>query len=137
MSDINSNSIYVTQLQDLEFFQGDTVSIPFLFTDSDGDPIPLKPSDSVKWYLCPFGQYRQPVIILDSNSDDGKLIIDKDTNVVYVNLDEQITKNLTYGKYIQQPVLFYDSGGNTNRYLRAEGNIIFKQKIHEFSSFGI
>lgn len=129
-----SKSDYVTQIQDLEFFQGDTVSIPFMFVDVDGEPIPIRSSDSVKWYLCPFGQYKQPVIILDSKSGDGKIVIDRNTNIVYINLDEKLTKNLTYGKYVQQPVLFYDINGTLTRFQRAEGNIIFKQKINDFST---
>ena len=135
MAEYTSKSIYVTQLEDLEFFQGDTVTIPFVFVDQDGDTIPLKESDSVRWYLCPFGQYRQPVIILDSKSDDDAITVDDETNIVYVHLSEGVTKNLTYGKYTQQPVLVYNTAGKLHKYIRAEGNIIFKQNIHDFSSF--
>lgn len=53
--DVSSNltSAYVNTIDDMEFFQGDTVTIPFKFLDSDGDVIDLTGGDIMKWYLCP------------------------------------------------------------------------------------
>lgn len=47
---------YIQKLPDLEFFAGDTITIPFIFYDSQMNPIDLHRVD-VYWYLCPYGQF--------------------------------------------------------------------------------
>lgn len=132
--DVSSNltSAYVNTIDDMEFFQGDTVTIPFKFLDSNGDVIDLTGGDTMKWYLCPFGQFQAPAIVLSSENPD-EIFVDPITSVAYVKLNDSITGDLTYGKYVQQPVLYHNLGtGNTERYLRAQGNVLFKYKIRDF-----
>lgn len=130
--DVSSNltSAYVNTIDDMEFFQGDTVTIPFKFLDSDGDVIDLTGGDIMKWYLCPFGQFQAPVLELSSENPDD-IWVDPVTSIAYVKLDDEKTGSLTYGKYVQQPVLFHNVGNSMKRYLRAQGNILFKYKIRE------
>ena len=63
---------YSQQIDDITFFQGDTITIPFQFIDFDGDVVTLRKTSKsqtyVKWLLCPFGQYQNPLIELKSDS---------------------------------------------------------------------
>ena len=128
---------YSQQIDDMEFFQGDTIIIPFQFIDYDGDPIILNLSPKnktyVKWLLCPYGQYGNPLLELKSdptNSSAGDIVVDDDTNIAYVKLTDSLTKSLIYGKYVQQIVLYYDNGSGTLReFRRAQGFVTFKRKI--------
>lgn len=130
------------QIDDIEFFQGDTITIPFQFVDFNGDVITLRKTNNsqtyVKWQLCPYGQYQAPLIELKSDVNDpqnGNVSIDTDTNIVYVNLDSVMTANLTFGKYVQQIVLYYDfeDGNSQKEFRRAQGFLIFKQKIDDYN----
>jgi len=129
---------YAFTIDDLEFFQGDTVDIPFLFVDANGDDIIIQGQDYVKWYLCPFGQYKNTVMELSSqNADEITVDISYPDNggspqcICYVHLNADNTKYLTYGKYTQQPVLFHNTGSVTEQYRRAQGTILMKQKIYD------
>lgn len=131
---------YVQQIDDIDFFTGDTIIIPFQFVDYDGDVIMLKRNGPnrtyVKWSLCPYGQYQNPLVELKSdpvNSTAGDITIDADTDVVYVKLDSSITSHLIYGKYVQQIVLYYDFGNGQplKEFRRAQGFVIFKLKIDD------
>ena len=130
------------QIDDIEFFQGDTITIPFQFIDFNGDVITLRKTNNsqtyVKWQLCPYGQYQATLIELKSDVNDpqnGNVSIDTDTNIVYVNLDSAMTANLTFGKYVQQIVLYYDfeDGNSQKEFRRAQGFLIFKQKIDDYN----
>lgn len=127
---------YVTHLDDLEFFQGDTVTIPFEFYDGENNPIDLT-MVKVYWYLCPYGRFNSPAVVLDSFTLNSEGLTDiiinqKNKNVCYVNLNQEITKNLNYIKYTQQPVVVLTRGSIIEKYIRAEGNIIFKPAIKNF-----
>ena len=131
-----ADNIYVSQIVDLTFFQGDTITIPFLFVDGDNEPIDLRNVD-VYWYLCPYGRYKTPALILDSKTKDEfgntKIVINaSQPNLCYVNLSYVDTKKLNYVKYTHQPVLVLKNSRGTRRYIRAEGNIIFKPYIEDF-----
>lgn len=143
MQRINSSQFnsFVQQIDDVQFFQGDTVTIPFQFIDYNEHEIPLVKSDTdkttVEWRLCPYGQPQNPLIQLESTQDNIKtddVYIDPDTNVIYVNLDDQKTKSLIYGKYMQQVILHYDFGDGSPRkdFLRAQGFVVFKEKIQDY-----
>lgn len=131
-------NMFYQQIDDIEFFQGDTITIPFQFIDYNNDVIQLRKTDRsqtyVKWLLCPYGQFQNPVIELKSsvtgtNNDD--ITIDDVTNIAYVKLDSSKTRNLIYGKYVQQIILYYDfeDGSTQKEFRRAQGFVIFKQKI--------
>ena len=131
-------NMFYQQIDDIEFFQGDTITIPFQFIDYNNDVIQLRKTDRsqtyVKWLLCPYGQFQNPVIELKSsvtgtNNDD--ITIDDITNIAYVKLDSSKTRNLIYGKYVQQIILYYDfeDGSTQKEFRRAQGFVIFKQKI--------
>lgn len=131
---------YSQRIDDIEFFQGDTITIPFQFVDYDGEPITLRPSPKsrtyVKWSLCPYGQYQNPLVELKSdpaNSSAGDIVIDEDTNVAYIRLDDSITSNLVFGKYVQQVALYYDfmDGSPLKEFRRAQGFVVFKFKIDD------
>ena len=131
---------YSQRIDDIEFFQGDTITIPFQFVDYDGEPIPLRPSPKsrtyVKWSLCPYGQYQNPLVELKSdpvNSSAGDIVIDEATNVAYIRLDDSITSNLVFGKYVQQVALYYDfmDGSPLKEFRRAQGFVVFKFKIDD------
>lgn len=129
---IDSN-VYVTQIPDLVFFQGDTVTIPFVFVDGDDEPIDLRKVD-VFWYCCPYGRYQTPALTLSDKMEDEdgnkKIVIPESRpNVCYVNLTHEDTKNLNFIKYSHQPVLVLQNSYGTRKYVRAEGNIIFKPQI--------
>lgn len=135
MSSYLEENAYVKQIDDLTFFQGDTVTIPFEFYDGENNPIDLSLVD-IYWYLCPFGQYRTPVLILSSKDLDSsgvpKITIDEtQPNLCFVNLSQDDTGNLDYIKYTHQPILIFKNSRGTRRYIRAEGNIIFKPQIRE------
>jgi len=54
----------------MEFFREDRIRISFRFwhpPDSSGNMFPIDLTDGIKpvWYLCPFRQYQNPVIIKD------------------------------------------------------------------------
>lgn len=143
MQRVNSSQFnsFVQQIDDIQFFQGDTVTIPFQFIDYNEHEIPLVKSDAdkttVEWRLCPYGQPQNPLIQLESTQDNIKtddVYIDPDTNVIYVNLDDQKTKSLIYGKYMQQVILHYDFGDGSPRkdFLRAQGFVVFKEKIQDY-----
>lgn len=132
---------FYQQIDDIELFQGDTVTLPFQFIDYNGDTIPLiisnKSKTSVEWRLCPYGQPQNPILQLQSTQGNNKtddVYIDTDTNVAYINLGAEKTKNLIYGKYMQQIILHYDFGdGNAPKdFLRAQGFMNFKNKIQDF-----
>lgn len=134
-------SDFYQQIDDIELFQGDTVTLPFQFTDYNEDVIPLIVSDksktSVEWRLCPYGQPQNPILQLKSTQENNKtddVYIDTDTNVAYVNLDAARTRNLIYGKYTQQIILHYDFGDGSapKDFLRAQGFMNFKNKIQDF-----
>lgn len=140
---INSEQfkMYFQQIDDITFFQGDTVIIPFQFIDANEHEIPLVKSipnkTSVEWRLCPYGQAQNPIIQLESTANNAKtddVYIDPDTNVAYINLDDDKTKNLIYGKYMQQIILHYDFGDGSPRrdFLRAQGFVLFKEKIQDY-----
>lgn len=131
-----AQNIYITKIQDLEFFQGDTVTIPFQFVDGGNNPIDLRKVD-VFWYCCPYGRYKTPTLILDSITIDSdgipKIIIsDLQPSICYVNLSFEDTQKLNYVKYTHQPVLVLKNSRGTRRYIRAEGNIIFRPHIEDF-----
>ena len=126
---------YVMQIPDMTFFQGDTIIIPFEFYDGQNTPIDLT-RVTVYWYLCPYGKPKSPVLVLDSVTKDAKgetkIVINEGTpNVCYVNLSVEDTKSMTYVKYTQQPVVVLTNSRGTRRYIRAEGNIIFKPMIED------
>ena len=134
-------SDFYQQIDDIELFQGDTVTLPFQFTDYNEDVIPLIVSDksktSVEWRLCPYGQPQNPILQLKSTQENNKtddVYIDTDTNVAYVNLDAARTRNLIYVKYTQQIILHYDFGDGSapKDFLRAQGFMNFKNKIQDF-----
>ena len=130
-------NVYVSQIDDLTFFQGDTVTIPFEFYDGENTPIDLHLVD-VYWYCCPYGRYKTPALILsDKQKDDlgvGKITIDElEPNICYVNLSYEDTRKLNYIKYTHQPVIVLKNSRGTRRYIRAEGNIIFKPYITDFN----
>lgn len=131
-------NMFYQQIDDIEFFQGDTITIPFQFIDYNNDVIQLRKTDRsqtyVKWLLCPYGQFQNPVIELKSSvtgTDNDDVVIDDITNIVYVKLDSAKTRNLIYGKYVQQIILYYDfeDGKTQKEFRRAQGFVIFKQKI--------
>ena len=131
-------NMFYQQIDDIEFFQGDTITIPFQFIDYNNDVIQLRKTDKsqtyVKWLLCPYGQFQNPVIELKSSVtgvDNDDIVIDDITNIAYVKLDSAKTRNLIYGKYIQQIILYYDfeDGAMQKEFRRAQGSVIFKQKI--------
>lgn len=129
----NLASSYVTKIDDIEFFQGDTVVLPFKFLDSNGNVIPVRQSDYFCWYLCPYGNYDMPVLVLDSRTDTENIWRDTSLNVYYVKITNEQTKYLDYGKYAHQPVLFASSGTGMERFQRAEGIILLKRKIAELN----
>ena len=86
--------------------------------------------------MCPYGKPKSPVLVLDSVTKDAKgetkIVINEGTpNVCYVNLSVEDTKSMTYVKYTQQPVVVLTNSRGTRRYIRAEGNIIFKPMIED------
>lgn len=126
---------YVMQIPDMTFFQGDTVTIPFEFYDGQNTPIDLT-NVTVYWYCCPYGKPNSPTLVLDSVTKNAlgetKIVINERTpNLCYVNLSAEDTKNMTYVKYTQQPVIVLTNSRGTRRYIRAEGNIIFKPMIKD------
>ena len=130
-----TNNDYVLKIPDMTFFQGDTIVIPFEFYDGQNQPIDLT-TVTVYWYLCPYGKPKSPVLILDSRTQDEKgetkiVINEGEKNLCYVNLSVEDTKNMTYVKYTQQPVIVLTNSRGTRRYIRAEGNIIFKPMIED------
>lgn len=134
----NGINVYVTKIDNLEFFQGDTVTIPFEFVDGDGNPIDLRYVD-VYWYLCPYGQYRSPALVMSDKTMDnvGNPQIEIDDiqhNICYVHLSYLDTRKLDYIKYSHQPVLILKNSLGTRRYIRAEGDIIFKPYIRDLQS---
>ena len=134
----NGINVYVTKIDNLEFFQGDTVTIPFEFVDGDGNPIDLRYVD-VYWYLCPYGQYRSPALVMNNKTmdDAGNPQIEIDDiqhNICYVHLSYLDTRKLDYIKYSHQPVLILKNSLGTRRYIRAEGDIIFKPYIRDLQS---
>lgn len=136
MASYSNKNIYVSEIADLTFFQGDTVTIPFIFYDGDNEPIDLHRVD-VYWYLCPYGRYKTPALILSDKQLDAmgipKIVInDAQPNLCYVNLSFEDTKKLNYVKYTHQPVIVLKNSRGTRRYIRAEGNIIFKPYIEDF-----
>lgn len=138
MSTYQGSNKYVQQLDDLTFFQGDTITIPFEFYDGENNPIDLNQVD-VYWYLCPYGKYDTPSLILSEKDLDSsgipKITIDElQDNLCYVNLSQEDTGGLEYGKYTHQPVIIFKNSRGTRRYIRAEGNIIFKHQIKEGTS---
>lgn len=139
--DSSQFKVFVQQIDDIEFFQGDTVTIPIQFIDYNEHEIPLVKSNTdattVEWRLCPYGQPQNPLLQLESTQDNAKtddVYIDPDTNVVYVNLSDENTKSLIYGKYMQQIILHYDFGDGSPRkdFLRAQGFVLFKEKIQDY-----
>ena len=91
---------------------------------------------TVYWYLCPYGKPKSPVLVLDSKTKNEKgetkiVINEGEKNLCYVNLSVEDTKNMTYVKYTQQPVIVLTNSRGTRRYIRAEGNIIFKPMIED------
>lgn len=133
MSCSNEFVSYVTKIADIEFFQGDTVVLPFRFMDGNNRVIPIMASDYFVWYLCPYGNYDMPVLQLDSRTDTDNIWYDTALNVYYVKITNEQTKYLDYGKYVQQPVLFAKSGSGVERFQRAEGTIILKRKIGDLN----
>lgn len=127
----NLTASYVSKIEDIEFFQGDTIVLPFQFLDSDGKVIAIRPSDYFVWYLCPYGNYDMPVLVLDSRTDTDNIWRDTNLNVYYVKITNEQTKYLDYGKYTHQPVLFASSGTGVERFQRAEGTILLNRKIAE------
>lgn len=128
-------NFYVQKIEDLTFFQGDTVTIPFAWYDGYNNPIDLSNVD-IYWYLCPYGKYNMPVITLSESDLDSsgvpKITIDEtEPNLCFIHLTEEDTGQLDYIKYTQQPVLVFKNSRGTRKYLRAEGNIIFKPEIKE------
>lgn len=128
--------LYIQQIDDLQFFQGDTVTIPFSFVNGNNQPIDLRYYE-VWWYLCPYGRYKSPTLVLNSVdlNEFGipEIIIDDGTpNICYVNLDDSLTKELDYVKYTHQPVVVLRRNNKVEKYLRAEGNILFKPEIRDF-----
>lgn len=126
---------YVLKIPDMTFFQGDTIVIPFEFYDGQNQPIDLT-TVTVYWYLCPYGKPKSPVLALDSKTKNEKgetkiVINEGEKNLCYVNLSVEDTKNMTYVKYTQQPVIVLTNSRGTRRYIRAEGNIIFKPMIED------
>lgn len=125
----------VLKIPDMTFFQGDTIVIPFEFYDGQNQPIDLT-TVTVYWYLCPYGKPKSPVLVLDSKTKNEKgetkiVINEGEKNLCYVNLSVEDTKNMTYVKYTQQPVIVLTNSRGTRRYIRAEGNIIFKPMIED------
>lgn len=132
-------NFYVQKLQDLVFFSGDTITIPFVWYDGDMEPIDLRRVD-VYWYLCPYGQYKSPAIILSDKKKDSmgvaEIVVNEGTpNLCYVNLSYELTKQLNYIKYSYQPVLVLKNSRGTRRYIRAEGDVIFRNYIHDFVTY--
>lgn len=126
---------YVMQIPDMTFFQGDTITIPFEFYDGQNTPIDLT-RVTVYWYCCPYGKPKSPVLVLDSVTKDAKgetkiVVNERINNLCYVNLNVEDTKKMTYVKYTQQPVIVLTNSRGTRRYIRAEGNIIFKPMIED------
>lgn len=129
---------YIQKLPDLEFFAGNTITIPFVFYDSLMNPIDLHRVD-VYWYLCPYGRYKTPSLILSDKQVDALnnpkiLISDVEPNLCYVNLSYEDTKKLAYIKYTQQPVLILKNSRGIRRYIRAEGNLLFLPYIEDFNT---
>ena len=91
------------------------------------------PTDYFVWYLCHYGNYDMPVIVLDSRTDTDYIWYDTSKNVYYVKITDELTRYLDYGKYVQQPVLFANSGSGVERFQRAEGTILLKRKIAELN----
>lgn len=126
---------YALKIPDMTFFQGDTIVIPFEFYDGQNQPIDLT-TVTVYWYLCPYGKPKSPALVLDSKTKNEKgetkiVINEGQKNLCYVNLSVEDTKNMTYVKYTQQPVIVLTNSRGTRRYIRAEGNIIFKPMIED------
>lgn len=125
---------FVTKLSNLEFFQGDTIVIPFEFYDGKNNPIDLR-YVKIEWKLCPFGQYETPVLILSNENtapNGEKEIVVREVepyNICYVNIPSEYTENLTDIKYTQQPSLVLERDGYTEYYIRAEGDILLKPMI--------
>lgn len=131
------DSEYVMQIPDMTFFQGDTIVIPFEFYDGLNNPIDLR-RVTVYWYCCPYGKTKSPELILDSVTKDVKgetkiVINERVPNLCYVNLTVEETKKMTSVKYTQQPVIVLTNSRGTRRYIRAEGNIIFKPMIEDIA----
>ena len=77
-----------------------------------------------------------PVITLSESDLDSsgvpKITIDEtEPNLCFIHLTEEDTGQLDYIKYTLQPVLVFKNSRGTRKYLRAEGNIIFKPEIKE------
>lgn len=139
MEMITERGIYVSKIVDLEFFQGDTVTIPFEFFDGNNDPIDLRRVD-VYWYLCPYGRYNVPSLILSDKVKDSQgvseiVINEAQPNLCYVHLSYEQTQKLNFIKYTHQPVIILKNSNGTRRYIRAEGNIIFKPYIKDKGEF--
>lgn len=136
------DNIYVEQLPTLEFFQGDTVTIPFKFVNSLQEPIDLRFRE-VYWRLCPFGRHNSPILILDnitptSTGETNIVVNQSDPSVCYVNLETDMTKYITPMKYTQQPIVSITKPGPIyEEYIRAQGNIIFKPRIKKFDEVGV
>ena len=129
---------FVQQIDDIEFFAGDTIVIPFQFIDYDNDVITINKGNRtyVKWSLCPYGHYQNPLVELKSDPSSptaGDILVDDATNTAYVRLDSSITNKLIYGKYVQQIALYYDFGDGQplKEFRRAQGFVIFKLKIDD------
>lgn len=144
MERINSKQFetFYQQIDDIEFFQGDSITIPFQFVGYNNEVIKLRKSNSsktyVKWQLCPYGQFQSPLIELQSSTSNpsvGSVAIDTAKNIVYVTLSNSMTDSLVLGKYVQQVTLCYDfeDGNPVKEFRRAQGFIIFKQKIGSLS----
>lgn len=137
MATMQGSSVYVQKIDDITFFQGDTVTIPFAFYDGDNEPIDLRKVD-VYWFLCPYGRYRTPALVLSDKKKDemgvAEIVINEaEPNLCYVNLSYEKTQKLEYIKYTHQPVLVLKNSRGTRRFIRAEGNLIFKPYIYSVS----
>lgn len=113
-----ANNSYVTKIRDLEYFQGDKISIPFAFKDENNNMIDLR-RVRVELRICPYGQPDYPVLVKAAQINQSE------PHRCLVNLYLEDTINLDYGKYTYQPVII----NGTDEYIRAQGYIIFSRRI--------
>lgn len=107
---------YVEHLSDMEFIAGDTVTLAYKWFDGDAKQI-INPN--MQFTLFSYDDWEHSVITKTVSANQ----ISIDNGIAYVTLDSTETDAL-YGKYVQQPMLNYDS----YKFKRAYGYIIFRRE---------
>ena len=120
---------YIYRIPIMEFYREDTINLFFRFWYTPnlyGEVLPIDLSLGVRpvWYLCPYRQYNNPVLI------KNMIISAREKNLCSVALTSEDTRDLDYIKFSHQPILIMQDNPNM-KYIRAEGDIILHPNIKQ------